>query len=323
MVLTRPPDALTTPVNSRHHGVGSKDVTVSTAGDLGQIQVGMTVSGRDTAAERSWPRSTARRDDDEQRDGERHGQPHVREHHHGHGRSAGGPRPADRRADASGRDHGTPLENIQNEVQAVSLVNDSQGTFQLTLDGAITSNVAYHTTDISWDAPAAGPGSVEDAVNNLLTSASISGSVHVAQTGTSYAITFDTGGVAATAIDTMTATLSGAVAERGHLGRRDRRRRLLAGDRDRADVHADQLVHPAARLLRGRRPRRDDRARPRIQQRGLGQRHRRDDRRQRRERRHDRAGSGQPGERLRGADLAAGVLPERPAVGRTARRSPR
>ena len=203
VVLTRPPDALTTTVSSITTTSGSKDVTV-TSGGFSSVQVGMTVTGTgvpsgtlvtaingntltmSNAATASGTVSLT----------------------FGNSTTVTVSPPeglvllTTGLTPTSAESGGTPLEKIQNETQVVSLVNDSQGTFQLTLPGIGTAAA------VSWDAPAGGPGSVKEAIDNLLSSHG-GGTVTVSQTGTTYAITFDGGAAAQRNFDPMTATLSG------------------------------------------------------------------------------------------------------------------
>ena len=105
--------------------------------------------------------------------------------------------------------------------------------------GHVPADAARHRDDgcqSSWDAPAEGPGSVKEAIDNLLASHG-GGTVSVSQTGTSYAITFDGGAAAQAELRHDDGDALGPVAERRDLRHHERRRRLLAGDGHRADVH--------------------------------------------------------------------------------------
>ena len=116
---------------------------------------------------------------------------------------------------------GNPIRTIQNETQVVALSNVTGGHFTITFtpwndanhNGIIDAGELGSpiTTDpIDWNAPATGPGSVQEK----LAAKTGAGTVDVTRTGTTYAIHFQ-GSLAQANIAPLTATLDSAAIATG------------------------------------------------------------------------------------------------------------
>ena len=204
VVLTRPPDALTTTISNVTTASGSKDITVPANG-FPLIVAGMTVTGTGIAAGTlvesidgdTLHMTKAATASGTPGAGITFGNTVVVNIQPPEGlvlltKPDGTPESAE-----SG---GTPFETIRNEVQSVTLANVTTGSFTLTFGADTTGPIAFN----------AAASDVQTALNGLSSiknfNGGTTGSVSVKVTGTVYAVTFNGGQLAQTDIPQLTAT---------------------------------------------------------------------------------------------------------------------